>query len=1039
MKSNQKNVIKENFTIFDDNPADYDDYGIHTRIAMLLKKLITSNKGGKTISLDGEWGAGKSTVIKLLEKELYSLDKNSFCIFSYDTWIHSSDPLRKAFLIEIIDKLVDHNWVKNESKETNKFGKWDILKSKILGKIKVQKIESEPNITQELKILIPILVALPICSSLFVSLVEGYLKDQYFFIHWHNSILVLTILFGIVVFGPALYLAYALSNVDKAKKILSMFINKTVTDVTTTNILEPEATTIEFQEIFKEILDAALSTNKSRKLVIVLDNLDRLSNDEEVEEVLKLLRGFIDSPSLKSVKWIDQLWVVIPLHIKKLSIRGRRNCHLNYLEKIFQIRIELPPPLMSSWKTKLNRLLEDTFGLAYQAEYPLISRLYDNYTELNKSIAPTPRELILFVNNLVLLKLQWESQFRLSYYAAYFLLSKLSTDFVRDLQNNELPIKAFERILDTDITRELAALYFNIQDIEEANQILLKPKILEKLQKSDANELSEIINRHDSTKHIVIKLMDEKLLSWATDNPKLFFSSIETTIKCQNFIDAAYWQELIRIVSVSLKQALETLPAFPIKDSKAVDVCLSVLNFSKDTLLVAAIIRSIISLKDIIEHSESYPSRSDKRLIWIDNLKKIFAQPELNCELKKLQNNAIQLNITANAWEELCNTLENYEDLSRIFSIQDHKNQLKNYFKNHTFSLNYDESKKAVLNREVKSHELHYYNDELMDGIVGGLSSSAPSPNACTLLMDILKLSHQEIELTQIIQKLKDNGVLHNAYFDILNRQITFEPRMKIALALLKTKDMYSAGRNFSNSGNGSAEFKRLVTNTPASEHMKFFRDLVIETDSYGVIVNTLINYPETANFLRPICKEFELKYFFKYLTLENFEQEITAIANKTAETDRNKAEKDCLEYLIKNKDLIKNIISNSIKPTALTICKLVVLQSSDKKLEAYCLTILKQQDKNAWIGILADDTAVQFLIRLANSGKRASFGSPFKEALTHMIIKNTSQISIYHPILKSLILRNDFNEIGDALKKHYSDKGQSVPYEVQKTFDIKS
>mgnify|MGYP002623480816 FL=1 len=48
--------------LFDNQP--------HKRVAVALAEVIRSSDAGMTIGLEGEWGSGKSTAIKLLQQEL---------------------------------------------------------------------------------------------------------------------------------------------------------------------------------------------------------------------------------------------------------------------------------------------------------------------------------------------------------------------------------------------------------------------------------------------------------------------------------------------------------------------------------------------------------------------------------------------------------------------------------------------------------------------------------------------------------------------------------------------------------------------------------------------------------------------------------------------------------------------------------------------------------------------------------------------------------------------------------------------------------
>ena len=79
-----------------DLPADKDAFGAHERVARAIADVVRTEDGGRTIGLEGGWGAGKSTVVKLLEQELAGDADSAAWIF--DAWAHEGDPLRRSFL-----------------------------------------------------------------------------------------------------------------------------------------------------------------------------------------------------------------------------------------------------------------------------------------------------------------------------------------------------------------------------------------------------------------------------------------------------------------------------------------------------------------------------------------------------------------------------------------------------------------------------------------------------------------------------------------------------------------------------------------------------------------------------------------------------------------------------------------------------------------------------------------------------------------------------------------------------------------------------
>jgi predicted KAP-like P-loop ATPase len=100
--------------LLDDSPTSQDSFR-HSLIAEAIAELVLSEKGGRAIALTGAWGTGKSTVVKLLEKELEKSSK-PVKVVTFDAWAHQGDPLRRSFLEHAMRSL--ESWrPKNDSWE----------------------------------------------------------------------------------------------------------------------------------------------------------------------------------------------------------------------------------------------------------------------------------------------------------------------------------------------------------------------------------------------------------------------------------------------------------------------------------------------------------------------------------------------------------------------------------------------------------------------------------------------------------------------------------------------------------------------------------------------------------------------------------------------------------------------------------------------------------------------------------------------------------------------------------------------------------
>jgi len=162
-----KKNLKRRAHLIDDTPTTTDKFDSHTRIAKAIETLIRENDGGKTISIRGSWGSGKSTVIKLLKQRLQH-DKK-YQIVSYDAWVHSGDPLRRAFLCNLIDTLLeDKGWL-TEDKQQSAQKYWDEQKSILARKTKTSRKTTTPTFTDWGKFFLGATLLWPISIPVFAE------------------------------------------------------------------------------------------------------------------------------------------------------------------------------------------------------------------------------------------------------------------------------------------------------------------------------------------------------------------------------------------------------------------------------------------------------------------------------------------------------------------------------------------------------------------------------------------------------------------------------------------------------------------------------------------------------------------------------------------------------------------------------------------------------------------------------------------------------------------------------------------------------
>src|SRR5690348_8063958 len=84
-------TIKCSTVLIPDEPAEADSFGPHGRLAAAVVDLIRNTDGGKAIGIEGGWGSGKTTVVKLVKSEI-ERDGN-YTVVEFDAWAHEGDPL----------------------------------------------------------------------------------------------------------------------------------------------------------------------------------------------------------------------------------------------------------------------------------------------------------------------------------------------------------------------------------------------------------------------------------------------------------------------------------------------------------------------------------------------------------------------------------------------------------------------------------------------------------------------------------------------------------------------------------------------------------------------------------------------------------------------------------------------------------------------------------------------------------------------------------------------------------------------------------
>lgn len=482
-----------------DNPDGGTDtayYTAHSQIAKGLKNLIENSDKGITIAIEGEWGSGKSTVVEKLKTKLDEFP-DKYRMFIFDAWMNASDPLRWAFVSGLVKTLEKAGQDEEEKVgQDAKYKTWLIerpvannkkrrpwiqyLEEAVQKKdIKEQHLEFSP-VTKLIVAVVLIFSlykiytsivhdGLTIFASFSVISLVGILILFLFSTHqlilktskiedktrnisvwriYHDApLLKLTRqnfrdkITSITKFAVGLL---GMSGDDLSAAVLGKYKTYEISQGTQSG----NPSVLEFQALFELAAENALNGNneKERKLIIVIDNLDRVE-PEVSEEVWSLVRSFVDNPDYGT--WKDRIWVLVPIYPARLpndeqSKYGEEPTAPtrtpNFFDKVFQTKVLVPRPTSDDNKAYLEIKLKDAFG--EEAFRDGQSKILDTITEIFSKVgssrddfgsgAAVPRLIIRFVNDLVALYYVWKDNplneksgyDLLPLFALYLMLSK---------------------------------------------------------------------------------------------------------------------------------------------------------------------------------------------------------------------------------------------------------------------------------------------------------------------------------------------------------------------------------------------------------------------------------------------------------------------------------------------------------------------------------------------------------------------------------------------------------------------------------------
>jgi hypothetical protein len=480
--ANQPKVVKAVY--LPDDPAEKDDFGTHDPIADELAEAIAESQGGVSVALLGDWGIGKSTVIRGLRRRLGYRDGIVSHLFVYDAWAHQGDSLRRSFLEDFIRSFEGVLTFSTEKRED-----W---KRRIWSTVEDTETTTSPILKRHAAIW---LLSLPL-FAIGVRLLRTPEIGQEIWAYLSDNCLAAWLLASpAVVFTVLLILSWIpiaglrtwlfSGTAQTTPSMLSFLVQKTDGSITRKITTSPVDSITAFRDIFIDVVNEVISAKTNIRIVVVPDNIDRLPS-EDARELWSTLQTFFSSERPKPE---EKYWLIVPFSPDHVTPGASSKVTTEFLEKTFARAIYVPRPILAAWRDHLAVLLSKAFPGSDDAIRLSVRDIFA-LARQPQALPPTPRQLKSFVNQLVGLYRLRGKQIDLATMAAYILRrDKIVAAVIPDDMLPEPIILLLPPTLDWKTT--IAALHFGVSDVE-ASQILLESPVRAALEGPSPSAISEL-------------------------------------------------------------------------------------------------------------------------------------------------------------------------------------------------------------------------------------------------------------------------------------------------------------------------------------------------------------------------------------------------------------------------------------------------------------------------------------------------------------------------------------------------------------------
>lgn len=459
------------YKFLSNNPLGEDTFKSRAqeRIALTIKKKILAKPELNVIGIDGEWGSGKSNLIKILQKDK-ELNK-THSVFVYDVWGHQEDEQRRAILEELTNFITKNKLVDDEEK-------WQKKYKNLLKRVKEVTSKKKPILSVGLIISLLALLLTPVTKA-FGDEFEGWIKYIVY------AIPVLIILFAYLYFLCKFWKEKNTFN-RAAVKLFEIYNRDQLVENYEEFISERTPSVNKFRTWLKEI-----ENDLDKEIIIVFDNFDRLPKEHIKKLWSSIHIFFAEEESYEKIK------VILPFdreHIRNAFDELNHDIKDNelelsfaddYINKTFDVVFRIPKPIMSDWKEFFRQKWREVFG-----ESKDLNATLQTYDFLNPR--KTPREIIAFLNEVLAIKLM-NVDYKKRYIGIFILkkdwIIKNTLNAISDLSYLE-GLELFYKT-DKEYVKQITAITYTI-DVDDATENIFRNQLIDSLNKGDFKSFKKI-------------------------------------------------------------------------------------------------------------------------------------------------------------------------------------------------------------------------------------------------------------------------------------------------------------------------------------------------------------------------------------------------------------------------------------------------------------------------------------------------------------------------------------------------------------------